>query len=207
MAIRTPYLYEYGNGTFILTARLSLRDHVVYHPNSMLFLQSTCYAIADYCLLGRHQEALENQGSLWLDPNSPEHLEVCLRMKRCGAVRCSPKDVYWDEEARWDLMYQSRTLRFIFGWPTAECSNGRSIQPVWVYYITHTSHPLRQIEVLQKRGMEGLLGFEWLANCSTMSEYCERLRIRGAIFYKDVRDSPEAMAMGLVERPASIDSV
>ena len=40
--------------------------------------------------------------------------------------------------------------------------------------------------------------------CSTMSDYCERLRIHGAVYYKDVRESPEAREMGLVTPPSRL---
>jgi hypothetical protein len=38
-----------------------------------------------------------------------------------------------------------------------------------------------------------------------MDEYCKRLRIRGAVYYENVKDSPEAREMGLVARVATLD--
>jgi hypothetical protein len=49
--------------------------------------------------------------------------------------------------------------------------------------------------------------WNWLVGCSTMSDYCERLRIHGAVYYKDVRESIEARDMGLVMPTSQLTNI
>jgi hypothetical protein len=56
-------------------------------------------------------------------------------------------------------------------------------------------------------GIEAHLGLEALAQCTTMSEYCGMLKLHGAIYYDEVKRSPEAQELALVSRPGYLEDV
>ena len=104
----------------------------------------------------------------------------------------------YDNALEWHFNH----CRYVFGWPSTDSS--KSTQPVWVYYTPRTSGLLRQ-DVLRHNGMEEHLELEWLADYTTMTEYCEELKILGSICYDDVEHSPEAREMGIVERAKKVE--
>ena len=210
MLIRSLLLQEHQK-TFPISAQLSVDGNHGFRNDPILYLDTSCLAVADYCLMGRSSHtsvapsvASDLESSLRLDPTGPEHFEACLRMKRCGAVRLTPTSWDWQGSCWTRLALHLWSCRYVFGWPPPayNTSENRVVEPVWVYNIPQTSDVARTSDTIRHSGMEGLLGLDWLVGCSTMSDYCERLRIHGAVYYKDVRESPEAREMGLVT-PAS----
>jgi len=148
---------------------------------------------------------------LHLDRNSAKHLEVCLRLRRCGAVKVDPIEAWCRTETCWSALERHlEGSRYIFGWPGAAKITDHDEpqkQPVWVLHIWRNPYHLPRQETLRSTGMEGHLGREWLIGCSTMEEYCERLKVRGAVYYSDVRKCPQARALGLVDRAARLEDV
>ena len=53
--------------------------------------------------------------------------------------------------------------------------------------------------------MEAQLAFEGLGECTTMAQYCEQLELHGAVYYDDVRDSPEARELGQQKRAMKLE--
>ena len=208
MAVRTPRLYE-SNRTFPISAQLSFDGNHGQCNDPILFLETSCAAIADYCLLIRRSELTDSANPLSMNPSSAEHLEVCLRLKRCGAVRLTP--AAWDVQSScwFSLAEHLRKRRYLFGWPSVDhnVSNRVQAESVWVYYIPRTHRPAASEEVIRYGGMERLFGFHWLEGSTNMHDYCERLKVHGAVFYRNVGNSPEASELGLVSRPTSLEDV
>ena len=82
-APRSPLLLQ-SHPTITFKGCLFAKRRAV-EPTPTLYLSTSCAAIVDYCLLGRSSEMLNGKESLRLDPDSSEHLEVCVRMRRCNA--------------------------------------------------------------------------------------------------------------------------
>jgi hypothetical protein len=208
MAVRSLRLYQ-SRHTYRISAQLSLDGALGRRNDPILYVETSCPAVADYCLLGRHSETIDTDASLKTDLNSAEHLEACLRMRRCGAVSLVPVGPDWEGRCRISLATHVRKARYLFGWPPVDSlsTNGRPVEHVWVYYISQPAGlPLNE-EAIRFGGMEEYLGCDWLRECSTMNEYCERLRICGAVYYENVQDSPEAREMGLVARAGTVGEV
>ena len=205
----SPRLYQCerdGRITYAIEADLFPNRQDMTGSGPILYLNTSCVAIADYCLLGRRSEMFNDTNSLQLDSGSPEHLEVCLRLRRCSAVKLCPKSWDFEHDCLISLESHVNKIRYLFGWPQIENANSSSDtpQPVWVYYITRRGGWVRH-GVIQYGGMEEQMELEILSGCSTMDEYCEKLMLRGAVFYADVRNCPEARHAGLVERAMSLD--
>lgn len=195
---QSPRWYETGS-TFII--ELSLSAHGQFDDGPILYLCTSCVAIADYCLLGRRISTTPGARlSLHLDPGGIDHLEVWLRLRRCGAVRTVPQSWSHEDSCQIALEQHLNESRYLFGWPATESADASNTatQGVWVYHIPRTS-TLRRQEATRHGGMEAQLELEWLAECSTMTEYCEKLKAHGAVYYEDVQDSPEAREMGLID--------
>ena len=204
---RSPRVYD-ADGFFTIKADL-VSETIPHYPSwPILYLRTSCAAIAHYCLLGRRSEAYDNEDhSLSLRPDSPEHLEVCLRMHRCGAVKITPRSWMHGEDYNVDLAAYLRRSRYVFGWPGNDSSAaaGEAPEPVWVYDLNTRPEGMElQSMVLRLWGMESYMRLWWLKGSEMMGEYCDRLEAHGAVYYADVRDSLEAVELSMVDRPANI---
>ena len=204
---QSPRLSE-KNGLFTIKADLVSESipGTLYWP--VLYLRTSCAAVADYCLLGRRADARADENrSLDLPKDSLDHLEVCLRMQRCGAVNTTPKAGMHGEDSPNDLGKHLNLSRYVFGWPWGDLTGSTTDtpEPVWVYdLMSRPDEPELQDAVL-RYGMEAHLRLDWLKGCATLSEYCARLEAHGATYYSDVRDSPEAAQLSMSYRPTSIE--
>jgi hypothetical protein len=170
----------------------------------MVYLSTSCLGIAEYCFLGQ----IPQHGGDWpgiFAIADADRLEIHLRMKRCGAVVVRRDRLRYDY---WGEMYGDGALvarlekaQYVFGWPASVESRGvagESHQPVWVYHIWRKRGRLELNSALYRHGMEGQLQLNWLMACPTMEEYCERLRIHGAVYFNDVRKCSQARELRLV---------
>lgn len=208
MSARSLTLYE-STRTFSIAAELAPVNDGGLRHGPILYIETSVLAVVEYCLLNQRSRMLDNANPLRLDLRGEEHLEMCFRMRRCGAVKLNP--VPWDEEnscrnALADQLYQTS---YLFGWPTPSSNNsdGQQSEPVWVYYISPLGDSTPTSDAIRFHGMEALLGSYWLRDCSNIEEYCERLKIHGAVYYSDVRNSPEARQMGIIFRPTTLEDV
>jgi hypothetical protein len=167
--------------------------------STILFLVTTSVAVADYCLLGRRDEIGSERGFLKLQLESPEHLEICLRLRRCGAVKVTPRPGLRESDCRIALEEHLNEAKYLFGWPPGTTTH----QSVWVYTIPRTSHLVRT-GVVMYGGVEAHLVIDELSNASTMTEYCDYLERHNAVYYDDIQQSPEAQSQSLVYRPKNL---
>ena len=193
--------------TFIIEATLFTKRKVS-EPAPVLYLNTSSRAIADYCLLERLDDMMTstNIGSCALHPESPKHLEVCLRMRRCGATKVFPQSWTYPEGCDIDLESYTNDVQHIFGWPpqSTQASSEEQPQAVWVLPILRKTD-IRTQERVRQGGIEASLGLEDLADCLNMTEYCDKLREYGATYYENVKDCPEASALGLISPAAELE--
>ncbi|KAK5174031.1 uncharacterized protein LTR77_001111 [Saxophila tyrrhenica] len=198
-----PRMWE-NERTFTLETPLSTSRPPTTDEGPMLYLQTSCAAIANYCFLGRRSTtSKDNDGRLRLYLDNDQYLEVCLRMRRCGAVRVNPKRYAHGECCDAALGNQLNRSRYIFGWPeSTSLTSDDSFrkEPVWVSHIFRKAEALLPRQVYPWEGMEGFVGADWLARSPTMEEYCSRLQVHGGVYYSDVSKCPQARELGLCGR-------
>ena len=176
-----------------------------YEDRPVLFLVTSSLAVVDYCLQGRQlnddDDSSETASSRFDLDNDTEHTEVCLRLRRCAAVKLTPKVWCRGEDCEMALEHHLSDTRYVFGWPSSSraTASGRVIEPVWVYYVPNNNRLPHQ-GIVRRYGMEAHLELGWLAGSTSMEEYCSRLHIHGARFYDDVEASPEAQRAGITRR-------
>jgi hypothetical protein len=192
-----------SSGTTIYTIEADLvKEHNHSLETSMLFLITTCVAVVDYCLLNRREQTNPETQSLQLDLESSEYLEICFRLRRCGAAKVTPGLISREEDCQIALEERLNSSPYLFGWPTVD----GLAEPVWVYTISRTDS-FMPFGIVRFGGIEAHLGLEALAQCTTMSEYCDMLKLRGAIYYDKVKKSLEAQELALVSRPGYLEDV
>jgi hypothetical protein len=194
--------YQLNDGTWVFTIEADISSRSELYVNAkMLFLMTKCVAIVYYCLLNRRPNVPNEASYFPLDFEKHEYLEVCLRLKRCGAAKVKGLRCRNEEGCEIVLEGHINQIQYLFGWPATNGPN----EPVWVYYIVRT-HLIPQGRLLSG-GIEAQLEWESLSDPKTMEEYCEKLNLSGAVYYRDVKNSPEAWQMGLVRRATSLSEL
>jgi hypothetical protein len=90
-----------SSGITIYTIEADLvKEHNHSLETSMLFLITTCVAVVDYCLLNRREQTNPETQSLQLDLESSEYLEICFRLRRCGAAKVTPGLISREEDCQ-----------------------------------------------------------------------------------------------------------
>lgn len=170
----------YSCDVYVISAVLYDRVDDFYAPRPKLYIKTRRAAVAKYILYEHGNiEQWPPESVTKLDPLSDAHRQLCLRMRRCGAIEGEPHTLIFDERhGQWIETFQWLDDQ-IFAWP--EKTEG-GIESVWVYKQDSHADPF--------------LGR--FANCDTMSAYCAALQEAGAKYYPDVRLCPEAKATNLV---------
>lgn len=127
--------------TFMIIASL-YTTRTAADPAPILYLNTKSIAIADYCLLGRLFAFTLGAVPPRLVGESPEHIEVCLRMRRCGAVEISPPSWMYYEGCDLYLEAHLNNLQYVFGWPppTSSEESATPTQSVCFLRIHRNSH-------------------------------------------------------------------
>ncbi|KAK3707346.1 hypothetical protein LTR37_012190 [Vermiconidia calcicola] len=165
---------------YIISAVLYDRVDDLYAPRPQLYIMTRRAAVAKYILYEHDNiEQWPPESVTKLDPQSDAHRQLCLRMRRCGAIEGEPHTLDFDE--RYDQWIENfhRHDGHIFAWP--EKTEGGT-EPVWVHKWDSRADPF----------------LDRFADCDTLSAYCAALQEAGAKYYPDVRLCPETKAANLI---------
>ncbi|KAK3712100.1 hypothetical protein LTR37_009191 [Vermiconidia calcicola] len=170
----------YTCDVYIISAVLYDRVDDLHAPRPQLYIKTRRAAVAKYILYEHDNiEQWPPESVLKLDPQSDAHRQLCLRMRRCGAIEGEPDTLAFDERYyHWKETFEGHDGH-IFAWP--EKTEGNT-EPVWVYEWDSCADPY----------------LDRFAGCDTLSAYCAALQEAGAKYYPDVRLCPEAKAANLV---------
>jgi len=164
-------------------------------PAPELYLRTASLAVVRYCLYGHEGDDSINsiEPPRTLDSQSQEHRQLCLRLRRCGAVELDMNHSSAEDSLDMRLERHLDRQNAIFGWPQPQGSQ----QPVWVLQLP-TDRQWSQ-NLLRTYGLESHLNVIDLGKCQEMDEYCNKLESKGAVYYDDVRDCVQAEELDLIQ--------
>lgn len=188
---------------------------------TLVQLQTSIPALIDFVLGPMWRDELSERGTLkvpqtnWTNENETD---IAFRMFRCVAAivdHSIAMGAWWalGDPFGWHWQSAQRQQKYIFGWPSAG--------GVWVLHLPpllekHNDENLDLGEELTQhhrqmhgddtvsRNVDGTIHYGDLVKSTTMEEFCERLKDKGARFYGSIESSVEVVETGLLNAEAAL---